>query len=55
MDHGSVFRRCGCRDQATGRLLGARCPELRSRRHSTWYFSTETTSASSGDATAPEA
>jgi len=41
MDHGSVFRRCGCRDQATGRLLGARCPELRSRRHGTWYFSAE--------------
>lgn len=41
MDHGSVFRRCGCRDQATGRLLGARCPELRSRRHGTWYFSVE--------------
>jgi integrase len=41
MDHGSVFRRCGCRDPATGRLLGARCPELRSRRHGTWYFSVE--------------
>ncbi len=41
MDHGSVFRRCGCRDQATGRLIGASCPELRSRRHGTWYFSSE--------------
>jgi integrase len=41
MDHGSVFRRCGCRDQATGRLLGARCPGLSSRRHGTWYFSVE--------------
>ena len=41
MDHGSVFRRCGCRDQATGRLLGAGCPELGSRRHGTWYFSVE--------------
>jgi integrase len=41
VDHGSVFRRCGCRNQATGRLLGARCPELRSRRHGTWYFSAE--------------
>jgi integrase len=41
MDHGSVFRRCGCRDQATGRLLGARCRGLRSRRHGTWYFSVD--------------
>jgi hypothetical protein len=41
MDHGSVFRRCGCRDGATGRLLGARCPELSSRRHGTWYFSAD--------------
>jgi integrase len=45
MDHGSVFRRCGCRDQATGRLLGARCPGLSSRRHGTWYFSVELPSA----------
>ena len=29
--HGSVFRRCGCRDQSTSRLLGASCPGLRSR------------------------
>jgi hypothetical protein len=48
MDRGSVFRRCGCRDQATGRLLGARCPGLNSRRHGTWYFSTELPS-SAGD------
>jgi len=41
MDHGSVFRRCGCRDQASGRLLGAQCPGLRSRRHGTWYLSVE--------------
>ena len=41
MDHGSVFRRCGCRDQRTGRLLGASCPRLRSSRHGSWYFSAE--------------
>lgn len=45
MDHGSVFRRCGCRDQATGRLLGARCPGLSSRRHGTWYFGVDLPSA----------
>jgi hypothetical protein len=41
MERGSVFRRCGCRDQATGRLLGARCPGLGWRRHGRWYFSVE--------------
>jgi hypothetical protein len=41
MDHGSVFRRCGCRDQVTRRLLGARCPKLGSARHGSWYFSAE--------------
>ena len=48
MDRGSVFRRCGCRDEATGRLLGSRCPRLSSRRHGTWYFSIELPS-SAGD------
>src|SRR6266496_4272118 len=48
MDRGSVFRRCGCRDQATGRLLGARCPGLASWRHGTWYLSMELPS-SAGD------
>ncbi len=41
MDHGSVFRRCGCRDQVTRRLLGARCPKLGSAWHGSWYFSAE--------------
>lgn len=41
MDHGSVFRRCGCRDEVTGKLLGAQCPGLRSPRHGSWYFSVE--------------
>jgi hypothetical protein len=35
MDRGSVFRRCGCRDQATGMSLGARCPRFSSPRHGT--------------------
>jgi hypothetical protein len=39
MDHGSVYRRCGCRAGKTGRLLGARCPDLRSPAHGSWYFS----------------
>jgi hypothetical protein len=41
MDGDSVFRRCGCRDQMTGRLLGVRCPKLGSVRHGSWYFSAE--------------
>jgi hypothetical protein len=41
MDRGSVYRRCGCRDEATGRLLGACCPALRSREHGSWYFSAD--------------
>lgn len=45
MDHGSVYRRCGCRDENTGRLLGARCPGLRSAGHGSWYFGAELPSA----------
>jgi len=45
MDHGSVYRRCGCRDEKTGRLLGVRCPGLRSPAHGSWYFSADLPSA----------
>ena len=38
---GSVFKRCGCRDAATGRLLGARCALLLAEGHGSWYFSVE--------------
>lgn len=34
--NGSTYKRCGCTDPATGRQLGARCPELSRRRHGTW-------------------
>jgi integrase len=46
MNHGSVFKRCGCRAQVTGRLLGAECPMLSSARHGSWYFSAELPSPS---------
>jgi hypothetical protein len=46
MDHGSVFRRCGCRDGETGKLLGTCCPGLRSARHGSWYFSIDLPSPS---------
>ena len=45
MDHGSVYRRCGCRDEAAGRLLGAHCPGLSSPDHGSWYFSADLPSA----------
>jgi len=46
MDHGSVYRRCGCRDESTGRLLGAGCPGLASPGHGSWYFSADLPSPS---------
>ena len=45
MDRGSVYRRCGCRDKATGKLLGAGCPGLRSPEHGSWCFSADLPSA----------
>ena len=45
MDQGSVYRRCGCRDDRTGRLLGARCPGLRDVKHGSWYFTADLPSA----------
>ncbi|NYH51405.1 integrase [Nocardiopsis arvandica] len=44
---GSVFKRCGCRDQVTGKLLGAKCAKLRrdeggwNPRHGEWGFQLE--------------
>jgi integrase len=36
--NGGVFKRCGCRDSRSGRLLGAGCPTLGQRGHGSWYF-----------------
>jgi hypothetical protein len=38
MDSPGVFKRCGCRDWATGRRLEKACPRLAERGHGTWYF-----------------
>ncbi|MFG1849565.1 tyrosine-type recombinase/integrase [Micromonospora carbonacea] len=35
---GSVFQRCGCRDEATKRQLNDTCPGLADPGHGTWYF-----------------
>jgi Phage integrase, N-terminal SAM-like domain len=36
--NGGVFKRCGCRDPRSGRLLGICCPALAERGHGSWYF-----------------
>ena len=46
MSKGTTFKTCGCRDEATGRPLGRKCPKLRrgngwSRGHGTWYYQIE--------------
>ncbi len=46
MSEGTTFKTCGCRDEATGRRLGRKCPKLRrgngwSRGHGTWYYQIE--------------
>src|SRR6266536_2215094 len=35
---GQIFKRCGCRDQATRQRLDKTCPRLAERGHGTWYF-----------------
>lgn len=35
---GGVFKRCGCRDAASGRPVDTTCPRLRERDHGSWYF-----------------
>jgi len=46
MSKGTTFKQCGCRDEATGKLLGRKCPRLRrgngwSPVHGTWYYQLE--------------
>lgn len=36
--NGSTFKRCGCIDPATGKQLGAKCPDLGKRHHGTWCY-----------------
>lgn len=44
---GSTFKRCGCRDPRTGKLIGQKCPKLRrasgawSRHHGIWHYQIE--------------
>ena len=34
--NGATFKRCYCKDPATGKELGGACPDLDKRRHGTW-------------------
>jgi hypothetical protein len=46
---GSVYKRCGCRDQASGAPLGRRCHSHLARRgHGSWYLSVELSAGPSG-------
>jgi len=36
--NGSTLKRCGCTDPATGKQLGAKCPDLEKRHHGTWSY-----------------
>ncbi|HUZ34729.1 MAG TPA: hypothetical protein VMV17_00205 [Streptosporangiaceae bacterium] len=40
-DQGSVYRRCGCLNPATGRQYGQDCPRLAGGRHGSWYVRLE--------------
>lgn len=37
---GTVFKRCGCRDE-DGQLLGAGCPKLTGKNHGSWSYKVE--------------
>jgi len=51
---GRVFKRCGCRDENSGRALGVRCPRLRRQggafnaRHGDWGYQLELPRTSEG-------
>ena len=42
---GSVYRRCGCRDRATGRQVSSKCPRLTDPAHGHWYFAVQVSRA----------
>lgn len=44
---GTTYKRCGCTD-ASGRRLGAQCPQLRNGRHGSWYYVVEVPASPGG-------
>jgi hypothetical protein len=47
--HGSVYKRCGCRDAVTGKRKGPRCELLRRAGHGSWYLTLEVPPGSVGE------
>ncbi|MBO3751964.1 site-specific integrase [Streptosporangiaceae bacterium NEAU-GS5] len=39
--HGSLYKRCGCRDRDTGKAAGTHCSSLSHPGHGSWYYSLE--------------
>lgn len=44
---GTTYKRCSCTD-ASGRRLGAQCPQLRNGRHGSWYYVVEVPASPGG-------
>ncbi|WP_238447190.1 site-specific integrase [Micromonospora sp. 4G55] len=45
---GRVYRRCGCRDEETGKQFGGRCERLADLSHGRWYFSLQVPAVDGG-------
>lgn len=46
---GNVYKRCGCRDAATGKRKGPGCDLLRRPLHGSWYLSLEVPAGAAGE------
>jgi len=42
------FKRCGCRDQITGKKFGRKCPRLKGKDHGSWWYRFDAPSGSAG-------
>jgi integrase len=45
---GATFKRCACKDSATGLLLDRKCPKLKSSKHGSWFYVVELPTGSGG-------
>lgn len=52
VNDGAIYRRCGCRDQGSGRQWSASCPRLADRAHGCWYFAVQVSTVAGGRAPA---
>lgn len=46
---GTVYKRCGCRDAATGKRKGPRCNLLGRPGHGSWYLTLEIPAGAGGE------